>query len=169
MRGPHSALECLLGLVTDGRVIGLDDTGLDVREELLDLCPEFGGDPRVPVVEVGQPDSPVAEITYEGTIRPGALNVLLNGLEAMPEGGRLAVRGKLEDGTASIEIADTGSGIPDDLRGRIFDPYFTTKSTGSGMGLAICEKIMQQHSGRIDFVSGPNGTSFTLTMPTEET
>jgi signal transduction histidine kinase len=95
------------------------------------------------------------------------LNVLLNGLEAMPEGGRLSVRGKLDGGAVSVEIADTGSGIPEDLQGRIFDPYFTTKSGGSGMGLAICEKIMQQHGGRIDFASGPDGTTFTLTLPTE--
>jgi two-component system sensor histidine kinase HydH len=97
------------------------------------------------------------------------LNVLLNGLEVMPAGGRLTVRGELEDGVASIEIADTGSGIPEDLQGQVFDPYFTTKSSGSGMGLAICEKIMQQHGGRIDFVTGPNGTTFRLTLPTEVT
>jgi signal transduction histidine kinase len=97
------------------------------------------------------------------------LNVLLNALEAMPDGGELTVRGKREDGAASIEIADTGTGIPEDLQGQIFDPYFTTKSGGSGMGLAICEKIMQQHGGRIDFVTGPSGTTFKLTLPMELT
>jgi two-component system nitrogen regulation sensor histidine kinase GlnL len=94
------------------------------------------------------------------------LNVLLNGLEAMPDGGRLTVRGKREDGAASIEVTDTGPGIPDDLQRRIFDPYFTTKSTGSGMGLAICEKIMEQHGGRVHFATGPRGTTFTLALPT---
>jgi signal transduction histidine kinase len=95
------------------------------------------------------------------------LNVLLNGLEAMPAGGRLTVRAASGDGTASIEIADTGPGIPDNLQRRVFDPYFTTKSTGSGMGLAICEKIMEQHGGRIDFATGPRGTTFELTLPTD--
>jgi signal transduction histidine kinase len=62
-------------------------------------------------------------------------------------------------------VADTGSGIPEDLRDKVFDPYFTTRSTGTGMGLALCEKIVRQHDGTIGFQSGSQGTTFTVSLP----
>ncbi len=95
------------------------------------------------------------------------LNIILNALEEMPTGGQLKVRLGHDEDTAWIEIMDTGPGIPERVQPRIFDPYFTTKSEGSGMGLAVCEKIIQQHSGQIDFDTGPNGTTFRLSLPAE--
>ena len=95
------------------------------------------------------------------------LNVVLNGLDAMPEGGELTIRRRQVEGKAQVEIADTGPGIPEDIRSQVFDPYFTTKSEGSGMGLAISDKIMRQHGGDIDFDTGPEGTVFRLTLPIE--
>jgi signal transduction histidine kinase len=95
------------------------------------------------------------------------LNVVLNGMEAMPEGGELTIRVGEAAGMAHIEIADTGSGIPENIGSQVFDPYFTTKGEGSGMGLAICDKIIRQHGGQIDFESSPEGTVFRLSIPME--
>jgi two-component system nitrogen regulation sensor histidine kinase GlnL len=68
----------------------------------------------------------------------------------------------------TVEVADSGSGVPENIRSQLFDPYFTTKSDGSGMGLALCDKIVQQHGGQINFTSGPEGTVFRFNLPTEK-
>lgn len=93
------------------------------------------------------------------------LNLLLNAIEAMPEGGNLSISAAVIDAMAKVEVMDTGNGIPDDLRDKIFDPYFTTKSDGTGLGLALCDKIMRQHQGNLDFTSTNNGTTFHITLP----
>jgi two-component system nitrogen regulation sensor histidine kinase GlnL len=95
------------------------------------------------------------------------LNVVLNGLDVMPEGGKLAIRMTQAEGKARIDVTDTGPGIPQGIRSQVFDPYFTARSEGSGMGLAISDKIIRQHRGQIDFETGPEGTTFRLSFPIE--
>jgi signal transduction histidine kinase len=95
------------------------------------------------------------------------LNVILNGLDVMPEGGRLAVRLSQAAGHACVDITDTGPGIPQSIRSHVFDPYFTAKSEGSGMGLALSDKIIRQHGGQIGFETGHDGTVFRLSLPLE--
>ena len=95
------------------------------------------------------------------------LNLMLNSLDAMPDGGKLAIRLIRTGNAVTIEVADSGPGIPENIRSQLFDPYFTTKSDGSGMGLALCDKIAQQHGGQITFTSGPEGTVFRFSLPTE--
>lgn len=93
------------------------------------------------------------------------LNLAMNALEAMPDGGRLAIAiGRGED-HVTIAVSDTGRGIPPHVRSRIFDPYFTTKSDGSGMGLAVCDKIIRQHGGIISCETCSDGTEFRITIP----
>lgn len=93
------------------------------------------------------------------------LNLLVNAMEAMPQGGTLSVATRQDEYHASLEISDTGCGIPLNLQDKIMDPYFTTKSSGTGLGLAICDKIMRQHLGTLDFRSSPQGSTFRLTLP----
>lgn len=93
------------------------------------------------------------------------LNLVVNALEAMREGGDLVVTATRRDRRINITVKDTGGGIPDNVRPRVFDPYFTTKSDGAGMGLAICDKIVQQHGGEIECETSPNGTSFRILLP----
>jgi PAS domain S-box-containing protein len=93
------------------------------------------------------------------------LNLLLNSTEAMPSGGRVTIRLFADEGYVRMEVADTGSGIPESIRSRVFDPYFTTKPNGSGMGLALCQKIVQQHGGTINCDTSPDGTVFSLSIP----
>ncbi|MEI7460991.1 MAG: ATP-binding protein [Pirellula sp.] len=64
-----------------------------------------------------------------------------------------------------IDIIDEGNGVPPEIQSRIFDPYFTTRSDGTGMGLALCDKIVRQHDGSIDFETSPRGSTFTVLLP----
>ncbi|MBI3464616.1 MAG: PAS domain-containing protein [Planctomycetes bacterium] len=93
------------------------------------------------------------------------LNLIINALEAMPGGGELTIRVRAADGQLRVHVADTGCGIPPEIQPRIFDPYFTTRSDGAGMGLSWTEKIVQQHQGHIEFETGPGGTVFQVTIP----
>ena len=68
----------------------------------------------------------------------------------------------------TITVSDTGRGIPANIKSQVFDPYFTTKSDGSGMGLAVCDKIIRQHGGQIDMETGRTGTVFRLSLPVDE-
>ncbi|MEO8269013.1 MAG: ATP-binding protein, partial [Aureliella sp.] len=95
------------------------------------------------------------------------LNLALNGLAAMPEGGRLTIRFTEDGDGVLIEVADTGQGVATTVQSRIFDPYFTTRPHGTGMGLAVCDKIVRQHGGNIDFVTSPSGTVFSISLPGE--
>jgi signal transduction histidine kinase len=112
------------------------------------------------------PERPLIAKVDADLIKQAILNVVLNGAQAMPQGGELHVTLREEGRMASIEIADSGTGIPDDIRAKIFDLYFTTRKDGSGIGLAMTYRIIQLHSGSIDVQSKQNiGSTFTLKLP----
>ncbi|WP_417381868.1 two-component system sensor histidine kinase NtrB [Gimesia sp.] len=96
------------------------------------------------------------------------LNLALNALQAMPDGGTLSISLQQEGEWLRIKVTDTGKGIPAEFRDRIFDPYFTTRNDGTGMGLALCEKIVRQHDGTIDVKTGAGGTTFSVILPINE-
>jgi len=99
-------------------------------------------------------------------LQQAILNVINNAMEAMAEGGTLTVRSSRDGGDCRLEIADSGSGIPPELRDRIFNLYFTTKQNGSGIGLATTFRVVQLHGGTIDFVTElGKGTTFRLRFP----
>ena len=100
-----------------------------------------------------------------GRLEQVLLNLMVNAMDAMPQGGALGVSVTLDENSAKIEVSDTGCGIPENLRDKILDPYFTTKSSGTGLGLSICDKIIRQHHGTLDFRSSPQGTIFQITLP----
>jgi signal transduction histidine kinase len=96
------------------------------------------------------------------------VNLVLNAIAAMPSGGRLEIR-HVDDGSSlTIAVADTGEGIPEANIERIFEPFFTTKGTGkgTGLGLAVCRKIVEQHGGKISVSSRPGeGATFFVSLP----
>ena len=99
-------------------------------------------------------------------LKQAILNVVNNGLEAMLEGGKLVIRTEWVGDECQLRITDAGAGIPPEIQGRIFNLYFTTKEQGSGIGLATTFRVVQLHSGTIDFVSEPGrGTTFRLRFP----
>jgi two-component system sensor histidine kinase HydH len=91
------------------------------------------------------------------------LNVLLNGIEAMPDGGLLKVRTYTDSGQAVISIEDTGPGVEPKDRSRLFDPFYSTKKSGTGLGLALVARIMEAHHGRV-VVGGQAGQGSVFTL-----
>jgi len=96
------------------------------------------------------------------------INLIENALQAMPEGGRLRVwvRGDARRGAVSLGVSDTGGGLDPEARKRLFEPYFSTKSAGTGLGLPIVRRAVEAHHGRIEVASEPGrGTSFEILLP----
>jgi signal transduction histidine kinase len=111
------------------------------------------------------PDVPRIE-AYAGELNQVWTNIIDNALDAMDGQGTLTVRTTRVDDRALVEIADTGPGIPPDIRRRIFEPFFTTKGDGTGLGLATVYGIVSQRGGEIDVASQIGaGTTFTLRFP----
>jgi len=97
------------------------------------------------------------------------LNLIMNAIEAMPDGGVLRFESSVRLDDAEIRIADTGCGIPPEVQDKIFRLYFTTKEKGSGIGLAMTYRIIQLHDGTIDLTSEPGkGTTFKIYLPRVE-
>src|ERR1035438_745949 len=112
-------------------------------------------------------DTDAANIRVDRDLMKQAiLNVVVNAIQAMPQGGELRIECAVRDEEAEIRISDTGVGIPPELRDKIFRLYYTTKPEGSGIGLAMTFRIVQLHDGAIDFTSEPGkGTTFVVRLP----
>jgi signal transduction histidine kinase len=123
------------------------------------------------IVIVKAPPEPVTVRMDAELVRQALLNLMLNGMQAMPRGGRLWVKIHRDHQIAVLEVMDEGEGIPAELLPRIFELYFTTKPKGSGIGLAMTYRILQMHGGALEVRSNANpiaadrGTTFTLRLP----
>ena len=96
------------------------------------------------------------------------LNLFLNAMQAMPEGGELSVEGTRDDGFIRIAVRDTGVGIPEGDLEKVFEPFFTTKDAGegTGLGLSVSYSIIEKHGGRIEVSSRPGqGATFSVFLP----
>jgi two-component system sensor histidine kinase HydH len=103
-----------------------------------------------------------------GMLKQAFLNLVLNAIQAMPKGGELTVESSVQNGMIEVKIADTGSGISEESRKKLFTPFFTTRKQGTGLGLAITYRIIEKHRGRIDVMSEPGkGAIFTVKIPIE--
>jgi signal transduction histidine kinase len=132
------------------------------------------------IVELARPQAGAAGIRVEvrqqaegaevrvdrDLLKQAVLNVVMNAIQAMPDGGELRFESSATAEAAEIRISDTGPGIPAELREKVFRLYFTTRKEGSGIGLAMTFRIVQLHDGTIDFTSEPgNGTTFAIRLP----
>jgi signal transduction histidine kinase len=112
------------------------------------------------------PSGPLMANIDVDLLKQAVLNVVQNGAQAMEQGGKLEVTLEEDRKTALLRIADEGPGIPEEIREKIFDLYFTTKSGGSGIGLAMAYRILQFHHGSIEVKSKEGrGTEFLLRIP----
>lgn len=94
------------------------------------------------------------------------LNLTLNALHAMPEGGELMMTTRRDDGYAVLDVTDTGAGIPEEVREKIFEPFFSTRPGGSGLGLPMSRRIVEAHGGSLTVQSEPGrGSRFTVKIP----
>lgn len=97
------------------------------------------------------------------------LNLYINAIQAMPEGGQLTVSAGETAAGLEMVVADSGAGIPEEAFNKIFDPYYTSKNTGTGLGLAVVLKVVEAHGGTIRVRSAlGRGTGFTVTLPRKE-
>jgi signal transduction histidine kinase len=131
-----------------------------------------------------QADGEAPPITFEVEVEPGLqavpmdrrlirqalINVVVNAMHAMPRGGVVKVRARHEPYAGRehvrVDISDQGMGIPTELLHRVFEPFFTTKAQGTGLGLAVVKRILEEHRGEIAVEStSDRGTTFTLRFP----
>ena len=98
------------------------------------------------------------------------LNLTGNARDAMKGSGKLAIEADLADGRAVLRVRDTGPGLPEEIRDRLFEPFATHgKEHGTGLGLAICKQFVEAHGGEIEVESQPGeGTTFTIWLPVAE-
>jgi signal transduction histidine kinase len=112
------------------------------------------------------PSAPLLAKIDADLLKQAVLNVIQNGAQAMPQGGKLEVVLEEDKKEAVLRVADEGPGIPEEIREKIFDLYFTTKSGGSGIGLAMTYRILQLHHGSVEVQSkAERGTEFLLRIP----
>jgi signal transduction histidine kinase len=115
------------------------------------------------------PDEPLPVKIDTDLVKQAILNVMINGMQAMANGGNLTISASRDDGNVNVEITDEGGGIPPEIREKIFNLYFTTKKGGTGIGLAMAYRVMQLHNGSMEFdtIVG-QGTKFKLCFPAAE-
>ncbi|MBF9017683.1 MULTISPECIES: nitrogen regulation protein NR(II) [unclassified Oceanispirochaeta] len=106
----------------------------------------------------------------ENLMKQAFLNIIKNALAAMPDGGSLHISTQLKDNFVNIRIKDSGIGIPREMTSKIFEPYFTTKDNGSGLGLTMVYKVIKEHGGEIRVMSKEGeGTTFIILLPVPQT
>lgn len=116
-------------------------------------------------------DKKMGETRFDrAQLRRVFLNIIRNAMEAMPKGGRLKIHLEEKKTHALVNIADTGTGIPEEIVAKIFEPFFTTKDFGTGLGLAIVQQIIDEHQGEISCQSKVGeGTTFSIALPLGKT
>jgi two-component system, NtrC family, nitrogen regulation sensor histidine kinase NtrY len=135
---------------------------------VMQLCQaQFDAPGRLKIKSVLQLDPNLASVAADPDLLHRALsNLVLNAMDAMPQGGTLTLRTRGRDGDATIEVTDTGSGLTPEECERIFTPYYTNKQNGTGLGLAIVQSVVSDHRGRIQVQSEPGrGTTFVIELP----
>ena len=136
----------------------------ELLREVLLLAP-FMPESKIEVVKQYAPEKLFIETDID-LLKQGLLNIVINACQAMPGGGTLTLATASHNNQVEITISDTGIGIPEEMREKIFNLYFTTKEKGSGIGLAQAFRAIQMHSGSIDVESEVGqGTSFRILLP----
>ncbi|MBV8477582.1 MAG: PAS domain-containing protein [Acidobacteria bacterium] len=151
---------------TRQRDLHMEET--DLRRLVAEVALLASPDAEVHGVRIARemPEEPLLAKVDEDFMKQALLNIVINGEQAMPQGGCLTIRARREEATAVIEVCDQGSGIPKDVQDKIFELYFTTKKGGSGIGLAQTYQIMQWHYGSVEFETAEGqGTTFRLRLP----
>ena len=136
-----------------------------IKEVIDDALSHLTIPQNIEVVKKLDADLPEVSIDTDQT-RQVLVNMIMNAVQAMPEGGRLTISAREGDKFLEVEISDTGCGIPKEAIGKIFDPLFTTRAKGIGLGLAVCKAIIDRHQGHIEVESEVGkGTTFAIRLP----
>jgi signal transduction histidine kinase len=140
----------------------------DLVSDLIDFYAPQASNCNV-TIRAGLSDEPIICCVDPDMMRQVLLNLFINAQQAMHDGGELIIRTSANKGFAAVEVTDTGPGIEPEKLDNIFQAYYTSKSSGSGLGLSIARKIIAAHNGSINVNSQlGKGTSFTITLPEAE-
>lgn len=139
----------------------MENINLLIAESIAFLAPEIK-DRDVIVEQELRPDLPPLEVD-RNQLKQAFYNVIKNSFQAMKTDGILHIKTDMTDDFVSIRFSDTGGGIPAEQMSKVFEPYFTTKASGSGLGLLVVRRIVREHGGEIDLVS-TTGKGLTLTI-----
>jgi PAS domain S-box-containing protein len=136
-----------------------------IRKVMEDTLSHLTVPENVEVINKVDANLPEVEIDAD-QIRQVLVNIATNAIQAMPEGGKLTIDARKEDKFLEVAISDTGDGISEDVIRKIFDPLFTTRAKGIGLGLAVCQSIIERHGGAIGVESKVGeGATFTVKLP----
>lgn len=150
------------------RPLTLSPTAIDVGDLVREVATLVEGQAKAVGVEIALrvADGLPAMRADGDRLRQVLLNVMLNGIQAMPDGGTLDVEVRAAGSVLHIAVSDTGGGVPTEVLPRMFEPYVTTKTKGLGLGLAVARRIVEAHGGRITAGSEPGqGTRVVIELP----
>jgi two-component system, sporulation sensor kinase E len=157
-----SIVQQFLGAIRPARLEArLENVNALVQEAVAFLQPEIENR-NILVEQELRSDLPLIEVD-RNQLKQAFYNIIKNSFQAMKAGGLLRIRTDMDDGFVKISFADTGGGISPENMSKIFEPYFTTKASGTGLGLLIVRRIVREHGGEIDLASD-EGHSLTLTI-----
>jgi len=153
-----------LGLVRPGGEMEPIDLG-DLARRVVQLVRYAAVSSRVEVAVEPESDLPMV-VGHAGRLQQAILNLVLNAIQAMPDGGRVTLRTSSSGDTVRLTVSDTGPGLAPDLADRLFDTRVTTKTEGSGLGLPLVKLVAEAHGGGVWYHSVPgSGASFTIVLP----
>jgi signal transduction histidine kinase len=155
------------GLLDIARPPRIERQSADLRQIVGEAAELVGARARQQgvAVELHQPPAPVVAAVDRGQLGSVLVNLLLNALDALPQGGRIDV-GLRDGAVAEITVADNGPGIPPAIVPRLFTPFATTKPTGTGLGLTMCKRVVEEHGGTIAAANQQaGGARFTIVLP----
>ena len=139
-----------------------------IIEDMIDFFSPTARSANIEIKSFVSADLPA--VLLDGDLfKQAILNLMLNAEQAMPEGGEITIQACNENGTISLSLIDTGKGIRQEVMGKIFQPFFSTRTGGHGLGLPTTRKIVEAHGGTIEVQSElGRGTKFTIRLPTGE-
>lgn len=150
------------------RIKELDLEPTDLAKEIEEMVDFFGPTAQATHIDIKTylgADVPLVPLDRE-LFKQALLNLFLNAEQAMPQGGEITVQTACASGQVILSVIDTGAGIPPEVLGKIFEPFFSTKKGGSGLGLATTKRIIERHGGTIEVQSAVGkGTKFTIRLP----
>jgi signal transduction histidine kinase len=161
--------QTLRDMLSLAKPVGLEKAAVSIAQVADAALVRMAGLPgvdRVTIVRDYDAKAPMV-LADAARLEQAILNLCVNGLEAMPEGGRLGVAVRPVEGGVEVCVTDTGSGIPKDVQDQILKPFFSTKASGTGLGLPLVARVAAAHGGALAFQTEPgHGTCFRLTLPT---
>jgi signal transduction histidine kinase len=155
-------------LLAFARPLQLQTRPTDIAHVLTRAVTLAGGELAAKRVRLARDEATVLPVVHaDGDLVCQVLvGLLSNAVEATPPGGEIVVRTHAADGGVAVAVADGGAGIAPELRARVFEPFFTTRPNGTGLGLAVARQIVEAHGGRIDVGDRPGGGAcFTIQLP----